>query len=200
MLCHRLRTFCAGMGHDGNRMSEQRHRSQFNAWAIMGMNILIVGNLSALEPYVLETWTNTCVCRTYPMAHLCVTPPTHTHTHTATARRDPALPSRVPSGTPHSEKQTQQPTPIPFSPFSLFLFFSSLALPSAATRFLSLAHPRSRPRRRHMLGINQDIAGKPAVPIPSAAVAQLHDATGGYAQAHVAECDNFDIILIPFLT
>jgi hypothetical protein len=46
-----------GMGKDpANHMSNDRFRSQFGAWSALAFNILLVGNLSALNPYVLETW------------------------------------------------------------------------------------------------------------------------------------------------
>lgn len=48
-----------GMGKGPeNLMSNDRFRSQFGAWSVLAFNILLVGNLSALNPYVLETWSN----------------------------------------------------------------------------------------------------------------------------------------------
>lgn len=48
-----------GMGHGAeNLMSNDRHRTQWSSWAVLGMNILLVGNYSALPSYVMETWTN----------------------------------------------------------------------------------------------------------------------------------------------
>mmetsp|Transcript_20067 Transcript_20067/g.52115 ORF Transcript_20067/g.52115 Transcript_20067/m.52115 type:complete len:576 (+) Transcript_20067:146-1873(+) len=48
-----------GMGHsDDNLMTEARFRTQFTAWSVLAFNILLVGNLSALNPYVLGTWSN----------------------------------------------------------------------------------------------------------------------------------------------
>ena len=39
-------------------ITPDRHRTQFSAWCLLAMNILTTGNLSALDPYVIETWTN----------------------------------------------------------------------------------------------------------------------------------------------
>jgi alpha-galactosidase len=39
-------------------MSSNRHRSMFSLWCTMGFNLLLTGNLSALNPYVIETYTN----------------------------------------------------------------------------------------------------------------------------------------------
>ena len=48
-----------GMGHgDENHMSNERHRSMFSLWCTMGFNLLLTGNLSALNPYVMETYSN----------------------------------------------------------------------------------------------------------------------------------------------
>eukprot|EP00038_Savillea_parva_P017955 m.21952 g.21952 ORF g.21952 m.21952 type:complete len:584 (-) comp3945_c0_seq1:96-1847(-) len=48
-----------GMGKgDENLMTNDRFRTQFTAWSVLAFNILLVGNLSALNPYVLETWSN----------------------------------------------------------------------------------------------------------------------------------------------
>jgi hypothetical protein len=48
-----------GMGKGAeNLMSNARFRTQFTAWSVLGFNILLVGNLSKLEPFVLDTWSN----------------------------------------------------------------------------------------------------------------------------------------------
>ena len=47
-----------GMGSGANLMSKERHRSQFGLHCIFNANMLLTGNLSALDPYVLETWGN----------------------------------------------------------------------------------------------------------------------------------------------
>lgn len=43
---------------DAHNITDVRHRSQFSAWSMLAMNILMTGNLSALNPYVIETWSN----------------------------------------------------------------------------------------------------------------------------------------------
>lgn len=54
------------MGHGAeNLMSNDRHRTQWSSWAVLGMNILLVGNYSALPSYVMETWTNVEVTMTH---------------------------------------------------------------------------------------------------------------------------------------
>ena len=45
-------------GKDDNYMTVDRHRSQFSMHCVMGANMLMTGNLSALDPVVLETWGN----------------------------------------------------------------------------------------------------------------------------------------------
>lgn len=47
-----------GMGNGPNLMSKDRHRSQFGLHCIFNANMLLTGNLSALDPYVLATWGN----------------------------------------------------------------------------------------------------------------------------------------------
>jgi len=47
-----------GMGTAQNLMTRERHRSQFGLHCIFNANMLMTGNLSALDPYVLETWGN----------------------------------------------------------------------------------------------------------------------------------------------
>ena len=48
-----------GMGKEANNnMTPDRFRTQFSAWSVLAFNILLVGNLSALDPFVLETWSN----------------------------------------------------------------------------------------------------------------------------------------------
>jgi hypothetical protein len=39
-------------------MSNDNHRAQFSLYSIMAANLLMTGNLSALNDYVIETWTN----------------------------------------------------------------------------------------------------------------------------------------------
>lgn len=67
-----------GFGHDAdNYMSEARFRTQFSAWSVLAFNILLVGNLTRLDPFVLETWSNpeviavNQVSRRYPGVLLC---------------------------------------------------------------------------------------------------------------------------------
>ena len=48
-----------GMGHGAaDLMSDARHVSMFGLWCTLGFNLLLTGNLSALDPLVLETWGN----------------------------------------------------------------------------------------------------------------------------------------------
>jgi hypothetical protein len=47
-----------GMGSGANLMSNDRHRSQFGLHCIFNANMLMTGNLSALDPFVLATWGN----------------------------------------------------------------------------------------------------------------------------------------------
>ena len=48
-----------GMGKsEADMISNARHRSMFSLWCILGFNLLMTGNLSALDPYVIETWSN----------------------------------------------------------------------------------------------------------------------------------------------
>jgi hypothetical protein len=46
------------MGSGANLMSKDRHRSQFGLHCIFNANMLMTGNLSALDPFVLATWGN----------------------------------------------------------------------------------------------------------------------------------------------
>ena len=42
-------------------MTRARHRTQFSAWALLGMNLVTTGNLPLIherDPYVTQTWTN----------------------------------------------------------------------------------------------------------------------------------------------
>eukprot|EP00658_Telonema_sp_P-2_P058257 TRINITY_DN4671_c0_g1_i4.p1 TRINITY_DN4671_c0_g1~~TRINITY_DN4671_c0_g1_i4.p1 ORF type:complete len:421 (-),score=72.81 TRINITY_DN4671_c0_g1_i4:138-1400(-) len=41
-----------------NCITDQRFRTQYSAWAMLAMNLLLVGNFSALNSYVMETWSN----------------------------------------------------------------------------------------------------------------------------------------------
>ena len=47
-----------GMGHGVDLIDNTRHRTMFNLWCTLGFNLLLTGNLSALDPFVLETWSN----------------------------------------------------------------------------------------------------------------------------------------------
>ncbi len=47
-----------GMGSGASAMSNDRHRSQFGLHCIFNANMLMTGNLSALDPFVLATWGN----------------------------------------------------------------------------------------------------------------------------------------------
>jgi hypothetical protein len=46
------------MGVGANLMSKDRHRAQFGLHCIFNANMLMTGNLSALDPFVLATWGN----------------------------------------------------------------------------------------------------------------------------------------------
>lgn len=47
-----------GMGSGENLMSKERHRAQFGFHCLFNANMLMTGNLSSLDPYVLSTWGN----------------------------------------------------------------------------------------------------------------------------------------------
>jgi hypothetical protein len=47
-----------GMGSGANLMSLDRSRAQFGLHCIFNANMLLTGNLSALDPFVLATWGN----------------------------------------------------------------------------------------------------------------------------------------------
>ena len=47
-----------GMGRGENAMTHVRTRSQFSLYCVMGSNLFMTGNLSRLDPFVLETWGN----------------------------------------------------------------------------------------------------------------------------------------------
>ena len=47
-----------GTGHGENAMTNARTRSQFSLYCVMGSNLFMTGNLSRLDPFVLETWGN----------------------------------------------------------------------------------------------------------------------------------------------
>jgi len=47
-----------GMGSGADFMTPERHRSQFNMHCIFAANMLTTGNLSSIDPYAFETWTN----------------------------------------------------------------------------------------------------------------------------------------------
>lgn len=48
-----------GMGSgQQNLMTKARTRSQFSLYCVMGANLFMTGNLSLLDPFVLETWGN----------------------------------------------------------------------------------------------------------------------------------------------
>eukprot|EP00656_Telonema_subtile_P007419 TRINITY_DN13487_c0_g1_i3.p1 TRINITY_DN13487_c0_g1~~TRINITY_DN13487_c0_g1_i3.p1 ORF type:complete len:360 (-),score=74.48 TRINITY_DN13487_c0_g1_i3:236-1315(-) len=41
-----------------NCMSNARFVTQYSAWCMLAMNLLLVGNFSALNPFVMSTWSN----------------------------------------------------------------------------------------------------------------------------------------------
>lgn len=41
-----------------NCMSNSRFVTQYSAWCMLAMNLLLVGNFSALNPFVMRTWSN----------------------------------------------------------------------------------------------------------------------------------------------
>ena len=43
---------------DPHCMTETRSRSMFSLWSTLGFNLLLTGNLSALNPFVIETYSN----------------------------------------------------------------------------------------------------------------------------------------------
>ena len=47
-----------GVAPPEKAMTNARHRSQFNIWCVLALNLLLTGNLSALNEYVIETWSN----------------------------------------------------------------------------------------------------------------------------------------------
>ena len=47
-----------GMGVGANLMTRDRHRAQFGLHCVLNANMLMTGNLSALDPFVLATWGN----------------------------------------------------------------------------------------------------------------------------------------------
>jgi hypothetical protein len=47
-----------GMGHGDGKMTPARTRSQFSLYCVMGANLFMTGNLSRVDPFVLETWGN----------------------------------------------------------------------------------------------------------------------------------------------
>lgn len=47
-----------GMGSGENLITQERHRSQFALHCVLAANMLMTGNLSALDSYVLQTWGN----------------------------------------------------------------------------------------------------------------------------------------------
>ncbi len=47
-----------GMGHGESVMTFERTRSQFSLYCVMGSNLFMTGNLSRVDPIVLETWGN----------------------------------------------------------------------------------------------------------------------------------------------
>lgn len=71
-------------------MSQPRMRSQFNLWSVMGSNMLMTGNLSALPPWTLETWSNAAVIQVNqdPGQHpfFEVTPDSHARTQPLMSR------------------------------------------------------------------------------------------------------------------
>eukprot|EP00039_Didymoeca_costata_P022146 m.3834 g.3834 ORF g.3834 m.3834 type:complete len:618 (-) comp2840_c0_seq1:87-1940(-) len=53
---------CQGGGFsDATCMTQERHRSQFSLWCILGMNLVMTGNLPLIaekDPYNMDTWSN----------------------------------------------------------------------------------------------------------------------------------------------
>ncbi len=47
-----------GMGQPPNQIDNARHRSQFGLHCVFAANMLLTGNLSAVDPWVLATWGN----------------------------------------------------------------------------------------------------------------------------------------------
>jgi alpha-galactosidase len=47
-----------GMGSGAEAIDSTRSRTMFSLWCTLGFNLLMTGNLSALDPFVLETWGN----------------------------------------------------------------------------------------------------------------------------------------------
>ena len=47
-----------GMGKGKYLIDFKRHRTMFSIWCIMSFNLLMTGNLSALDQRILETWSN----------------------------------------------------------------------------------------------------------------------------------------------
>lgn len=47
-----------GMGSGADAIDNARCRTMFSLWCVLGFNLLLTGNLSALDPFVLETWGN----------------------------------------------------------------------------------------------------------------------------------------------
>eukprot|EP01060_Flectonema_neradi_P019261 TRINITY_DN2630_c0_g1_i1.p1 TRINITY_DN2630_c0_g1~~TRINITY_DN2630_c0_g1_i1.p1 ORF type:complete len:575 (+),score=87.19 TRINITY_DN2630_c0_g1_i1:47-1726(+) len=47
-----------GVAPPEKAITNVRHRSQFNLWCVLALNILLTGNLSALNSYVIDTWSN----------------------------------------------------------------------------------------------------------------------------------------------
>jgi alpha-galactosidase len=43
---------------DPHFMTNARSRSMFSLWCTLGFNLLLTGNLTALNPFVIETWSN----------------------------------------------------------------------------------------------------------------------------------------------
>ena len=70
-------------------MTNERHRSQFSLHCIFANNMLMTGNLSALPPYVLETWGNSeavKINQDYPYKPFIVQ--NHTVTHSVQTDAD----------------------------------------------------------------------------------------------------------------
>lgn len=47
-----------GCKSEATCITETRQRSMYSAWCMLAMNLLLVGNFSALNPFVMETWSN----------------------------------------------------------------------------------------------------------------------------------------------
>lgn len=85
-----------GMGSGANLMTRERHRAQFGLHCVFNANLLTTGNLSALDPYVLATWSNPeAVSVNQDTAHTFVLLPLEAPPPAPTAVRGAFTPARV---------------------------------------------------------------------------------------------------------